>query len=170
MPKIRIASDVKISDILNLKHELIFQVFETIFRSPPPPPLLVSQRQNMSKCYFAQIPYVEEITRGFHKNIYKQYVKFILRLILRLLWQFNFFSTFYVFTFLTIFSTKTFAHFWPLERQNNGSPPPLVVQRQNMSKCYFAQIPYWKKIQLQVAKIGVFSEKKCSANLLKLRS
>ena len=27
----------KISDILNLKRELIFQVLETIFESPPPP-------------------------------------------------------------------------------------------------------------------------------------
>ena len=37
---------------------------------------------------------------------------------------------------------------------------------ENLRKTFF----YWKKIQLQVSKSGVFSEKKCSAKLLKLRS
>ena len=36
------------------KRKLIFQLFETIFESPPLPP--ISQRQNMSKVYFAQDP------------------------------------------------------------------------------------------------------------------
>ena len=57
LSKIRIAFWAKITDILNFKHELIFQVCETILKSPPPP--LVSQRQNMSTFYFAQIPYPE---------------------------------------------------------------------------------------------------------------
>ena len=53
LPKIRIFPRVKIPDSLNLKNELIFPVYETIRIAAPPP---VSERQNMSKCFFAQNP------------------------------------------------------------------------------------------------------------------
>ena len=47
------------SDILNLKHELIFQVFETIFKSPPPPPYLTETKYE--HILFCTVPLVAEI-------------------------------------------------------------------------------------------------------------
>ena len=48
---------------------------------------------------------VEEITHWFHYNICKQYVKIILRLILRLLWQL-FFSTFTFYVFYVSYNSE----------------------------------------------------------------
>ena len=45
LSKIRIAFGAKITDILNLKHELIFQVCETILKSPPPSPPCLTETE-----------------------------------------------------------------------------------------------------------------------------